>query len=153
MRRRTYYTWAILVPLAVFVVVAGAGGEEYSSTVGLGPGATVHWLYPRSAIREMVAYGAVALWLLWTLYRRSLAEYQQAVWRAPMILVAIHFLLPLAVMLANGVARAMAAEQGERIGLRIVVRLLVGYGYVWLAEWVARELPLRDAAAAREAMP
>lgn len=147
MRLRTYYTWAILVPLAVLAAVAGTGGDEYSSTLGLGPGATVRWLYPRAAIRELVAFAAVAMWLLWTLYRRPLAEFQRAVWRGPVILVAIHFLLPLAVMLVNGVARAVVAEQGGLIGLRIAVRLLVGYGYVWLAEWVRRQLALRDTAA------
>jgi hypothetical protein len=141
MELRTYYTGAILIPLAVFAAVALAGGGD-RSTLGLGPGATVHWLYPRSAVRELVAYAAVALWLLWTLHRHDLAEFRRRVWRAPLVLVAIHLLFPLAVILANGLAGTMVAEQGGRILLRLVVRLLTGFGYVGLTEWVRRRLPL-----------
>jgi hypothetical protein len=140
MRLRTFYLCAILAPLAVFAAVAAVGGDDGSSTLGLGPGATVHWLYPRSAIRELVAYAGVALWLLWTLQRRDPVEFQRAIWRAPVLLVVIHILFPLAVILANGVARTVAAEQGGRILLRLVVRLLVGFGYVGLVERVRREL-------------
>lgn len=144
MRLRTYYTCAILVPLAIFAAVAAAGGDDGSSTLGLGPGATVRWLYPRSAIRELIAYAAVALWLLWTLHQRPPAEFQQAVWRAPVLLAVIHVLVPLVVVLANGLVRTMAAEQGGRIVARLMVRLLVGFGYVGLIEWVRRQLPLRE---------
>jgi hypothetical protein len=137
---RAYYTGAILAPLAIFAAVAAVGGGDGSSTLGLGPGATIHWLYPRSAVRELIAYGVVALWLLWTLHRRPLEEFHQAIWRAPIVLAVIHFLFPLAVILANGVMRRVAAEQGGRIILRVLVRLLVGYGYVALIEWVRRQL-------------
>ena len=144
MRLRTYYICAILVPLVIFAAVAAAGGDDRYSTLGLGPGATVRWLYPRSAIRELVAYAAVALWLLWTLHHRTLPEFQRAVWRAPVLLVLIHLLFPLVVILANGVMRTVVAEQGGRILLRLMVRLLVGFGYVGLTEWVRRQLPLRE---------
>jgi hypothetical protein len=144
MRLRTYYTCAILIPLAVFAVVAAAGGDEGSSTLGLGPGATVRWLFPRAATRELVAYAGVALWLLWTLHHRTPAEFQQAVWRAPVVLVVIHILGPLVVVLVNGLAGRVVAEQGGRILARLLVRLLVGYGYVGLIEWVRRQLPLRE---------
>ena len=140
MRLRTYYICAILAPLAVFAAVAAAGGDEGSSTLGLGPGATVHWLYPRSAIRELVAYAAVAVWLLWTLHRGGPPEFQRAVWRAPLLLVVIHLLFPLAVILANGAVHTVVAEQGGRILLRVLVRLLVGFGYVVLVERVRLRL-------------
>jgi hypothetical protein len=145
MRLRTYYRCAILFPLAVFAVVAAAGADDGSSTLGLGPGATVRWLYPRSAIRELVGYAAVASWLLWILHRRTAADFQQAMWRAPVLLVVIHLLFPLAVILANGLVRTIAAEQGGRIVLRLLVRLLVGFGYVGLIGWVRRQLPLQEA--------
>ena len=148
MRLRTYYTWAVLLPLAVFAAVAAAGGDDGSSALGLGPGATVHWLYPRSAIRELLAYAAVALWLLWTLHYRSLAEFQHLVWRAPVALVLIHIGFPLVVILANGVAARVADEQGGRIVLRMLIRLLVGFGYVGLTQWVRRRLPLQEEAGA-----
>jgi hypothetical protein len=73
-----------------------------------------------------------------------MAEFQQAVWRAPLLLVAIHFLLPLGVVLANSLVRQVAAEQGGRIVLRLLVRLLLGFGYVALTEWVRRRLPWRE---------
>jgi hypothetical protein len=145
MRLRTYYTGAILLPLGIFAVVATAGGDDAYSTLGLGPGATVRWLYPRATLRELVAYALVALWLLWTLHQRALTEFQRAIWRAPVVLVAIHLLLPLAVILANGVVRTVVAEQGGRIVLRLLVRLLVGFGYVGLTQWVRGQLPLREA--------
>ena len=144
MRLRTYCTCAILIPLAVFAAVAAAGGDDGSSTLGLGPGATVRWLYPRAAIRELIAYAAVSAWLLWTLHQRTMAEFQRAVWRAPLLLVAIHLLFPLAVVMANGLVRRVAAEQGGRIVLRLLVRLLLGFGYVTLTEWARRRLALRD---------
>jgi hypothetical protein len=144
MRLRTYYICAILIPLAVFAAVAAAGGDDGSPTLGLGPGATVHWLYPRSAVRELVAYAAVALWLLWTLHHRALPDFQRVVWRAPVLLVIIHILFPLGVVLANGRAGTLVAEQGGRIVLRLLVRLLVGFGYVGLTMWVRRQLSLRE---------
>jgi hypothetical protein len=145
MRLRTWYTCAILFPLAVFAVVAAAGGHDGSSTLGLGPGATVRWLYPRAAIRELIAYAAVSTWLLWTLHHRTIAEFQEAIWRAPLLLVVIHLLFPLTVVLANGLVRQVAGEQGGRIVLRLLVRLFLGFGYVVLTEWVRRRSHLVEA--------
>jgi hypothetical protein len=54
-RLRTYYTCAILAPLAVLATVAAAGGDSGSLTLGVGPGGTVRWLYPRSAVRDLLA--------------------------------------------------------------------------------------------------
>ena len=82
----------------------------------------------------------IAAWLLWTLQRRPREDFQRAVWRAPVLLAAIHILFPLAVILANGVLRSVAAEQGGRIVARALVRLLLGFGYVGLVEWVRRRL-------------
>jgi hypothetical protein len=144
MRLRTYYTWVILLPLAIIAAVAAAGGDNGASTDGLGPGGTVRWLYPRAPIRELVIYAVVASWLLWTLQRRSPAEFQRAVWRAPVFLAVLHFLLPLVVVLASGMAKRIVADQGGRIVARVVVRLLMGFGYVALIDWARRRLPLRD---------
>ena len=139
-RLRVYETCAILTPLAVLAAVAAAVGDDGAASLGLGPGATVRWLYPRSAIRELVAYGAVAAWLLWILYRRTPVEFHRALWRAPLLLVLAHLLFPLAVLLANGVLRVVLSEQGGRILLRLLVRLLVGYAYVGLIEWARRQI-------------
>ncbi len=147
MRLRTYYTVAILVPLAVFAAVAATGGDDGGSALALGPGAAVRWLYPRSAIRELIAYAAVAMWLLWLLHHRTPTEFQQAIWRAPVLLVLVHLLFPLSVILANGVLGRVFAEQGGRILLRLLVRLLVGFGYVGLLSWVRRQLSRDDTTA------
>jgi hypothetical protein len=150
MRLRVYDICAILAPLAVFAAVAAAGGDDGAAALGLGPGATVRWLYPRSAIRELVAYAAVATWLLWTRYHRAPAEFHQALWRAPLLLVLVHLLFPLAVLLANGEIRTVLSEQGGRILLRLLVRLLVGYAYVGLIEWARRQITPTEE---REARP
>jgi hypothetical protein len=144
MRLRTYYTWVILLPLAIIAAVAAAGGDNGASTYRLGPGATVRWLYPRAPVRELVIYAVVASWLLWTLHRRSPAEFQRAVWRAPVFLAALHFLLPLVVVLVNGLVKRIAAEQGGRIVARVLVRLLMGFGYVGLIDWARRHLPVSE---------
>jgi hypothetical protein len=145
MRLRTYYTCVVLIPIAILAAVAAGGGDDGSETLGLGPGGTVHWLVPHAAIRELVTYTAVALWLLWKLHRRPLAEFRAAIWRAPVLLVAVSVLFVLVPTLVNGLAREMVAEHGGRIVLRILVRLLVGFGYVGLAEWVGRQVESREA--------
>jgi hypothetical protein len=142
MQLRTYYTCAILAPLAILAVVAAAGGHDVSSTVGLGPGATVWWLYPRSAIRDLVAFTVVCSWLLWKLYRWPPAEFQEALWRAPVLMVVLLTVAPWMVVLVNGLARRMLSEQGALIALRLLVRFLIGFGYVAIIEWVRRQLDI-----------
>ena len=39
-----------------------------------------------------------------------------------------------------GAVRTVVAEQGGRILIRVLVRLLVGFGYVMLVEWVRLRL-------------
>ena len=145
MRLRTYYTCAILAPLVILAAVAAAGGGGDSSTLGLGPGGTVRWIYPRSGIRDLLAGTVVCSWLLWKLYRRPPAEFQEALWRAPVLMVVLLTLLPLVVILVNGLARRMFTEQGTRIALRLLVRLIMGFGYVGLLEWVRQQLQIRKA--------
>jgi hypothetical protein len=140
---RTYYTCAILVPLVILGAVAAAGGGGDSSTVGLGPGATVRWLYPRSPIRDLAAGTIVCSWLLWTLHRRPLAEFRTVLWRAPVLMLVLLALLPLVVILLNGLVRRMLSEQGALIALRVLVRLVMGFGYVGLVEWVRQQLQIR----------
>ena len=144
MRLRTYYTCAILAPLVILAVVAAAGGDGGSSTLGLGPGATVRSLYPRSAIRDLVAGTVVCSWLLWKLYRRPLAEFHQAVWRAPVFMLVLLTLLPVVVVLVNGLAGRIFSEHGPLIVLRLLVRLVMGFGYVGLIEWVRQQLQIRE---------
>jgi hypothetical protein len=145
MQLRTYYTCAVLAPIVILAAVATGGGDGASSTLGLGPGASVRWLYPRSAIRDLAAALIVGSWLLWTLYRRPMAEFREAIWRAPMLMLLLLAALPLVVVLVNGLLRRMLAEQGTRIALRLLVRLIMGFGYVGLVEWVRQQLQSRDA--------
>jgi hypothetical protein len=143
MRLRTYYTCAILAPLAVLATVAAAGGDSGSLTLGVGPGGTVRWLYPRSAVRDLLAASVVCSWVLWELYRRPWAKFQEALWRAPVCMVVLLTLGPTAVVLVNGLARRMLSEQGGLIALRVLVRIIMGFGYVGLVEWVCQQLQIR----------
>jgi hypothetical protein len=144
MRLRAYYTCAIVFPFAVIAAVAVAGGDAGSSTVGLGPGATVRWLLPRAATRDLVLGTGISLWLLWKLHRRPMEEFQEAIWQAPGLMVVLDALLPVVVVLGAGLVREIVAEQGGRIVLRLLVRGAVGYGYVGLVQWVRGQLHIPD---------
>ena len=103
-------------------------------------GATEGWVYPRFAMRELVAYGLVAAWLLWELRRRTIVAFAQVLWWAPVALAAVSVLLLVPFVLVHGATREMFADNGGRIALRLIVRLAVGYAYLGLAEFVRRNL-------------
>ena len=140
MRLRTFYTIAILLPLAVNVTVAALGGGAVDLSRGLPPGATAEWLYPRSAMRELAAYGVVAVWLLRELRRRSPAEFASLLWVAPIADVAANILLLAPLTLVYGAARELLADQGGRVALRLAIRLLVGFAYVGLVVFAREQL-------------
>jgi hypothetical protein len=144
MAPRVIYTIGILFPLLAFAVVAGLGAGERDLATGLGPGGTAAWLYPRSAVRDLLVYGGVALWLLWELHRRAPAEFGRLLWRAPLVYAAGHLLLPMAFALVNGVSRGLLAEHGGWIVLRLLVRLLLGFGYVALLLFIRDQIQSGD---------
>ena len=141
---RTIYIVGILIPLLVLAVVAALGGGERELASGLGPGGTAHWLYPRSAVRDFVAYGGVAIWLLWELRRRTPVEFERLLWRTPVVYVVATGLMPLPFVLVNGVARSLLAEQGGWIALRLLVRLLIGFAYVGLLLFIRQQIQPGD---------
>jgi hypothetical protein len=132
MAPRGIYIIGILIPLLTLAAVAALGGGERELAAGLGPGGTANWLYPRSAVRDFVAYGGVALWLLWELRRRTPVEFERLLWRTPVVYVVATGLMPLPFVLVNGVARELLAEKGGWIALRLLARLLIGFCYVGL---------------------
>jgi hypothetical protein len=107
-------------------------------------GGFVEWIYPRSAIREVVAYAGVALWLLRELRRRTPDEFRRTLWRAPVIIAIANFLLPAPFVLVHGIVQELFAEQAGRMGLRFLVRIIVGYGYVALVEWIQEQVRQDD---------
>ena len=119
-------------------------GKAVGAWASFPNGAFVEWIYPRSAIREVVAYAGVVLWLLRELCYRTPDEFRRTLWRAPVMVSIANFLLPTPFVLVHGGARELLAEQGGGIGLRFLVRILVGYGYVMLVERIQRQLQ-RDA--------
>jgi hypothetical protein len=133
-RPRCVYTIAILVPLVGLALVAALGGDSSQHVSELPGGGVLEWIYPRSAIREVVAYAGVALWLLPELRRRTPDDFRRTLWRAPMIIAIANFLLPAPFVLVHGVVRELFAEQAWLMGLRFLVRICVGYGYVALVE-------------------
>ena len=144
-RQPAVYAIGILVPLVLLALVAALGGESSRRVGELPNGAFVEWIYPRSAIREVVAYAGVVLWLLRELCCRTPDEFRRTLWRAPVIVAIANFLLPAPFVLVHGGARELLAEQGGGIGLRFLVRILVGYGYVMLVERVQGQLQRDDA--------
>jgi hypothetical protein len=139
------YTAAILVPLVGLTLVAAIGGAWSRHVSELPGGGVLEWIYPRSAIREVVAYAGVALWLLQELRRRTPDDFRRTLWRAPVIIAIANFLLPAPFVLVHGMVRELFAEQAGLMGLRFLVRIFVGYGYVALVEWIQRQLWRDDA--------
>lgn len=145
MRLRTFYTIAILLPLVALAAVAALGGGERDLSAGLPRGATAEWLYPTSAVRGLVAYGIVAAWLLWELRRRTPAAFAPLLWFAPLVSTAVNILVLAPFPLVHGAARELFADEGLRVALRLVVRLLIGFGYVGLVVFTREQLRQGDA--------
>ena len=124
----------IVIPLVAFALVAALGGEGSRRVSELPNGGILEWIFPRSAIREVVVYAGVVLWLLREIRRRTPDDFRLTLWRAPVIVAIANVLLAAPFVLVNGSVRELLAEQAGRVGLRFLVRLLVGYGYVSLLE-------------------
>jgi hypothetical protein len=124
----------IVVPLVALALVAALGGESSQRVSELPNGGILEWIFPRSAVREVVVYAGVVLWLLREIRRRTPDDFRRTLWRAPVIVAIANVLLAAPFVLVNGSVRELLAEQAGRVGLRFLVRLLVGYGYVSLLE-------------------
>jgi hypothetical protein len=55
-RSRCIYIVAIVVPLVVLALVAAFGGDSSRHVSELPGGGVLEWIYPRSAIQEVVVY-------------------------------------------------------------------------------------------------
>lgn len=139
-REPAVYAIGILVPLVLLALIAALGGESSRRVGELPNGAFVEWIYPRSAVREVVAYAWVVLWLLRELRRRTSQEFRRTLRRAPVIVAITNFLVLAPFVLVHGGARELLTEQAGDVGLRFLVRLLVGYGYVSLLERIQGQL-------------
>jgi|SRR5690242_10626578 len=135
MRARTFYTIVILLPAVALAAAVPLAAPPPGVGTPLPPGATEVWIYPRFAIRELVAYALLAAWLLWELRTRSLPAFTRLLRWGPVALVAISFFLLLPFVLVHGAAREVIADDGGRLMLRFLVRLGLGYGYIALAEY------------------
>ena len=135
----------IVVPLVALALVAALGGESGRRVSELPSGGILECIFPRSAIREVVLYAGVALWLLRQLRRRTPDEFRRTLWRAPVIVASANVLLAATFVLVHGSVRQVLAEQGGRIGVRFLVRIVVTCGYVALVEWIQGQLRRDDA--------
>jgi hypothetical protein len=103
-------------------------------------GATAEWLYTTSSVRDLVAYGIVAAWLLWELRRRTPAAFALLLWLVPLVRLAVSILVLAPFPLVHGAARELFADEGLRMALRLVVRLLIGFAYVGLVVFTRGQL-------------
>jgi hypothetical protein len=143
-RERVVYTMGILVPLVALALVAALGGESSQRVSELPNGGILEWIFPRSAIREVVVYTGVVLWLLREIRRRTPDDFRRTLWRAPASVAIANVLLAAPFVLVHGSVRELLAEQAGWIGLRFLVRILVGCGYVALVEWIQGQLRRDD---------
>jgi len=139
-RARTFYTITILLPALALSVAVPFAVPPMAVETSLPRGATEVWLYPRFAIRELATYGLVAGWLLWQLRSRGPSAFARLIWWAPLAVAAAGVLVLLPFILVHGAIREMIADSGGRIVLRFAARLVIGYAYVALAEFVRTRL-------------
>jgi hypothetical protein len=135
----------IVVPLVALALVAALGGESGRRVSEL-PTGILEWIFPRSAIREVVVYAGVALWLL-RQFRRTPDEFRWTLWRAPGIVAIANVLVLAPFVLVDGSVRVLLAEQAGWIELRFLVRILVGYGYVSLLTRIQVQLAASEGVA------
>jgi hypothetical protein len=140
MRARTFYTIVILLPAVALAVAVPFAAPPPGIGTPLPAGATEVWIYPRFALRELLAYGLLASWLLWELRIRSLPAFTRLLRWAPVALVAISFFMLLPFVLVHGAARQVLADDTGRLVVRFIVRLGLGYAYIALAEYVRTRL-------------
>lgn len=140
MRLRTFYVLAILLPVIGLGLAAVLSPQDSDLAAGIGPGGTGRWLYPTSAIRGLLAYGVVGVWLMRALYRRPPSDFEPLLWRAPLAYVAAHFAVLIPLVLIHGRAGQFFSEQGGLVGLRLLIRLLLSFGYVWLVVFARKRL-------------
>ncbi|HKB37013.1 MAG TPA: hypothetical protein VKD72_11200 [Gemmataceae bacterium] len=140
MRLRTFYQLTILFPLIGLGLVAALHRGDADLMTGLAEGGRARWLYPRSATRGLLAYGAVAGWLLMELRRRRPTEFRPVLWRAPLLYLAALVVLLLPFVLVHGNAPELFSEQGGRLGLRLLVHLVIAFSYVALLGFVREQL-------------
>ena len=135
----------IVVPLVALALVAALGGESSRRVSELPNGGILEWIFPRSAIREVVVYAGVVLWLLREIRRRTPDDFRRTLWRAPVIVAIANVLLAAPFVLVHGSVRRVA--RGARPGgleLRFLVRILVSCGYVALVEWIQGLIQLKN---------
>ena len=141
MQLRTYYRIVILLPLFGLGVAAALHHTDPDFSAGLGPGGTAHWLYPKSAVRGLLAYGMVAR----ALRQRTPPAFEPLLWRAPLAYAAANVVVLAPLVLIQGRAVEFLSEQGGRVGLRLVIHLVIGLGYVGLMMFARERLRLSGA--------
>jgi hypothetical protein len=145
MRLRTYYGIVVLLPLFGLGIAAALHPADADFSAGLGPGGTAHSLYPRSAVRGLLAYAMVAVWLMRALRRRTPPAFEPLLWWAPLAYAAANVVVLAPLVLIHGRAAEFLSEEGGRAGLRLVIHLVIGLGYVGLVMFARERLRLSGA--------
>jgi hypothetical protein len=131
---RACYRAATLGPLAGLAVAAALARPSAALPAGW------DWVYPTSVTRGLIAYALLAVWLWIEIGRRPLPEIRRLVWWAPVLYVALSWVLMLSLTLLRGTAGEVWAEHTGAIALRTAVHLVAGYGYVALVHVVLNRL-------------
>lgn len=132
--RKTYRT-AVLIPL-VGLAIAAVLHDPPPRALPAG----WDWLYPDSITRGLLAYALVAVWLWILIGRRSLAEVDRMLWLAPVVYVAILWLMLSGPALVRGRVAELWEENAGAIMLRTAVHLMIGYACVALLHVARRRL-------------
>jgi hypothetical protein len=146
MTRRGFYRLGIVLPLVGFAFAAGLRGYfgwERSGTAGAG--ARTEWVYPDSITRGLTAYVGVTVWAWWLVSREPRAVIERALWFAPVLFVGITSLFVALVAVTEERGVAALAEQRYLLLYRTAAHLALGYAYVAIVQWGARQIEETDA--------
>lgn len=146
MTRRSFYRLGIVLPLVGFALAAGLRayfGWERSGTAGAR--ARTEWVYPDSITRGLIAYVGVTVWAWWLVSREPHAVIERALWFAPVLFVGITSLFVALVAVTEERGVAALAEQRNLLLYRTAAHLALGYAYVAIVQWGARQIEETDA--------
>jgi hypothetical protein len=146
MTRRGFYRLGLVLPLVGFALAAALRehfGWERSRTADAG--ARTEWVYPDSITRGLIAYLGVTVWAWWLVDREPRAVAGRALWFAPLLFVGITSLFVALVAVTEERGVAALAEQRTLLLYRTAAHLALGYAYVAIIQWGARQIEETDA--------
>jgi hypothetical protein len=132
MRLQSFYRLALVLPLIGLALAAAVKAGAPADSPALAHGGRATWMYPPFAVRGLLAYGVMMIWLNRELGRRSPKAFESLLWVAPVVYTGLSAVLLGALVLLHGEMADFVEEHRGWIGLRLATHLIIGYAYLGL---------------------